>query len=125
MPVLCFIWLLPNFRDFDGSSVFFDFENFVSFAFDHLKLVVQVIGLFILLLALMDQLCRTDSLEIRRIFGNPFASKIMDRSYSSVIRITYCILSLRHLLTFLLLLSSSLSWGFQDFQSDLDTLVAF
>lgn len=34
------------------SSVFFDFENFVSFAFDHLKLVVQVIGLFILLLAL-------------------------------------------------------------------------
>lgn len=34
------------------SSVFFDFENFVLFAFDHLKLVVQVIGLFILLLAL-------------------------------------------------------------------------
>lgn len=52
------------------SSLFFDFENFVSFAFDHSKLVVQVIGLFILLLALMDQLRRTDSLEIRRIFRN-------------------------------------------------------
>lgn len=49
----------------------------------------------------------------------------MDRSYSSIIRITYCILSLRHLLVFLFLLSSSLSSVFQDFQSDLDTLVAF
>lgn len=105
MPLPCFIWLLLNFRDFDVSSLFFDFENFVSFAFDHLKLVAHFLTF--------------------RNAGNFLASKIMDRSYSSIIRITYCILSLRHVLVFLFLLSSWLSWVFQDFQSDLDTLVAF